>query len=174
MSYQKHKSEIWLKAKRIPGKNPESIRKDAKGNIIRWLDYGKPTLFGWHIDHHIPQSKGGSDELCNLVPMQYAANIRKSNTVDRTNRTALVKALAKKPNAYKEGSKCGYTYSKKLALCPGDLYLVKQTPVTDPQHAYIVRVKRTGVVVKWLISGFEEEIEPDTKLFLQLGKRISI
>ena len=173
MSYHKHKSSVWLKAKRIPGKDPAQWRKDAKGNLIRWIDYGKSTIHGWHIDHHIPQSKGGSDELCNLVPMQYAANIRKSNTVDRTNRSALVRALSAKPHAYQEGTKGGYIYSKRLSLAIGDMYLVKQTPVTEARHAHIVRVKRTGIVVKWLSGGYEEEIEPDTKLFLQLGKRVA-
>jgi 5-methylcytosine-specific restriction endonuclease McrA len=55
------------------------FRKDAYGNIICFADYGTDSECGWHVDHIVPQSKGGSDMLSNLQPLHWKTNISLHN-----------------------------------------------------------------------------------------------
>jgi len=165
MTYHQHKAAVWEKAKRVPGKNPAHTRKDAYGNLIRWQHYGMSTKYGWHIDHHIPQSRGGSDDVSNLVPMQYAANIKKSNGIDATNRKDWIQALEKKTHAFKDCQKV----AKRVQV--GQVLLVKQSPVTEAKQATVVRFTNTGIVVKWTMGSYEQEIDSHPRLFLEIGRR---
>ena len=79
MSYQDKKDEVWNKGKKIRGKDPKLYRKDKFGNIMYYPSYGKDTLMGWEIDHSKPQSKGGTDHLNNLQPLQTKANQKKGD-----------------------------------------------------------------------------------------------
>lgn len=69
--------QVWDKGSIIPGKNPDVYRKDAYGNTLYYSSYGKHTAMGWQIDHKHPVSKGGSDSLRNLQPMQSHENLYK-------------------------------------------------------------------------------------------------
>lgn len=79
MSYQEKKDQVWQKGKKVRGKNPDLYRKDKLGNILFYSSYGKTTEMGWEIDHSKPQSKGGSDHLNNLQPLNTKANRQKSD-----------------------------------------------------------------------------------------------
>lgn len=79
MSYQDKKDQIWEKGKKIRGKNPDLYRKDMFGNEMYKPSYGKVSEKGWEIDHSRPQSKGGTDHLNNLQPMNTSANRSKGN-----------------------------------------------------------------------------------------------
>ena len=79
MSYKKKKDEVWEKGSKIRGKNPNLYRKDGEGNQIYYPSYGKNTSMGWEIDHSKPQSKGGTDHLNNLNPLQTNANRKKGD-----------------------------------------------------------------------------------------------
>ena len=76
------KLKVWAKAKAVPGYNSNIYRKDFAGAWIKNDDYGKTysdTNFGWEIDHKRPVSKGGSDDLSNLEPLQWCNNRTKGD-----------------------------------------------------------------------------------------------
>ena len=73
--------QVWDKGEVIHGKNPDLYRMDKFGNIMYKHSYGKYTPMGWNIDHSKPQSKGGTDHLNNLQPMNSRANCSTSQTV---------------------------------------------------------------------------------------------
>lgn len=80
------KLKVWQKAKEVPGNDPNIYRKDFAGAWIKYEDYGKNSSdknFGWEIDHKIPESKGGSDDLSNLEPLQWCNNRTKGNDYPR-------------------------------------------------------------------------------------------
>ncbi|MGO9316981.1 MAG: HNH endonuclease [Terracidiphilus sp.] len=72
-------TRIWLNSKEIPGMNGVEVRIDRFGNLMRFSEYGKRTEHGWEVDHNIPKSQGGSDDISNLEPLHWRANRQKSD-----------------------------------------------------------------------------------------------
>lgn len=79
MSYQGKKDAVWQKGKPIRNKDASLYRKDKFGNTMYYPSYGKNTDMGWVIDHSKPQSKGGTDHLNNLQPLNTKTNRQKSD-----------------------------------------------------------------------------------------------
>jgi len=71
--------QIWDKGQTIKGKDPNLYRKDIKGHKMYKHSYGKMSEMGWNVDHSKPVSKGGTDHLNNLQPMNSRANSSKGN-----------------------------------------------------------------------------------------------
>ncbi|MBE9232950.1 HNH endonuclease [Cuspidothrix issatschenkoi LEGE 03284] len=66
---------VWNKANKIPGINLNLWRQDVCGHLINRYEYGnRHSDFGWEIDHITPSSKGGSDAIWNLRPLQAQVN----------------------------------------------------------------------------------------------------
>lgn len=74
MGYQEKKDKVWEKGHKIRGKDPDKYRKDDFGNTLYYRSYGKDTDMGWNIHHSVPQSKGGTDHLNNLKPLNTSKN----------------------------------------------------------------------------------------------------
>ena len=77
---QERIDQVWDRAAGVRGKPRNSYRRDVAGNVIYKPMYGKDTPMGWEIDHKMPVSKGGSDNLRNLQALQTATNQAKGNT----------------------------------------------------------------------------------------------
>ena len=70
---------VWEKGYWVLGRDPAVYRKDECGALIKFDAYGEATDLGWHIDHKIPVSQDGGDELENLQPLHWRNNLGKSD-----------------------------------------------------------------------------------------------
>lgn len=70
---------VWEKGETILFRDRAVYRRDVLGNIIYRYAYGKESPMGWEIDHKKPVSKGGTDHLRNLQPLQSTANAEKGD-----------------------------------------------------------------------------------------------
>ncbi len=73
------KDEVWNRATIVEGYNPRIWRQDLVGAWIKYDQYGEQSKYGWEIDHLIPLSRGGTDDINNLNAMHWRNNMRKSN-----------------------------------------------------------------------------------------------
>src|SRR5574344_714259 len=72
--------EVWEKATIDSNNSPEIFRKDYAGAWIKRSDYGKrETKYGWEIDHLKPKSKGGTDDIKNLLTLHWKNNKKKGD-----------------------------------------------------------------------------------------------
>ncbi len=69
--------KVWAKAEKEFGYF--FFRKDIYGRSIGLQDFGKKNDHGWDIDHIVPVSKGGTDDLSNLQPLHWSSNIDKGD-----------------------------------------------------------------------------------------------
>lgn len=68
---------VWQKGK--PEPSYPSFRKDVCNASMQRGKYGETVQYGWEIDHILPVSKGGKDNLENLQPLQWENNRRKGD-----------------------------------------------------------------------------------------------
>jgi len=80
---------VWGKGHVVVGSNPDKFRKDVCGAWMVKSSFGKNSQFGWEVDHILPISKGGKDDLQNLQPLHWKNNENKAD--DHPNWTCMIK-----------------------------------------------------------------------------------
>lgn len=74
------KQKVWEKARIVYGCDPGQWRKDECGAWMNWNHYGRrDSTFGWEFHHMIPKSHGGTDDVYNLIPLQWENNAERSD-----------------------------------------------------------------------------------------------
>jgi 5-methylcytosine-specific restriction endonuclease McrA len=156
---------VWSKAIPITGKNPSLYRMDVMGKLIKRNKLNAiGCKYSWNIDHIIPRTRGGSDDITNLQPLNRADNIRFSN-----------KLTTKKPNYSHRShhdallSKHGiHNISSKPILCVGQTVYVRQSPIGKFwAFAKInsINIDTDTVNVHWIDAGYSQIILYDSLLF---------
>lgn len=72
-------SAIWAKGQVVALYDPNVYRKEVYGSWMKWSEYGQNSQYGWHVDHIVADSQGGSNSLFNLQPLHWRNNLKKSD-----------------------------------------------------------------------------------------------
>ncbi len=82
MATEEEKIAVWKKGNNLRKEGNYFYCEDSEQNKIRYDAYGnRNDVEGWEIDHINPKSRGGGDELSNLQPLQWEANMEKANKI---------------------------------------------------------------------------------------------
>ncbi len=77
------KKAVWQKGNTRTGFDPDSYRWDKCDKKMKWSEHGnRESNEGWEIDHILPVSKGGEDNLSNLQPLYWKNNADKGDNLN--------------------------------------------------------------------------------------------
>lgn len=78
-------ADVWQKGRIIPNFSPDEWRWDKCGQPMSFMLHGnRQSPHGWEVDHINPVSNGGSDDINNLQPLQWANNADKADKLNWT------------------------------------------------------------------------------------------
>ena len=70
---------VWAKGRTIPNFDSSVWRWDCYGAVMKYSEYGnRNSEYGWEIDHIVPVSRGGQDNILNYQPLNWENNAEKS------------------------------------------------------------------------------------------------
>lgn len=73
-------NKIWEKGRNVRGKSTNLYKRDEEGRVIYKPSYGKTSSMGWEVHHKKPRSKGGTDNIRNLIPLHWTSHRRRSSS----------------------------------------------------------------------------------------------
>jgi hypothetical protein len=160
---------VFKKATPIKGKNTKMWRLDGEGKVIKLTDLNSTTSqHAWNIDHIIPRTRGGSDDIENLQPLNRKDNIRFSNKLTedkcgynkREHFNAILVKNGKRP-----------IKMQKKSLKIGSIILARQSPTNNSmwRHATIVSANKSKdyIELSWVDAKYNEVIVYDDSLILE-------
>jgi 5-methylcytosine-specific restriction endonuclease McrA len=157
---------VFNKGTVVPGKDPDMWRTDGMGKLIMFICLCSITSkYAWNIDHIIPRTKDGSDDLDNLQPLNRFDNIRFS---DRLTKDKPGYSPRKHHNAILEKRGLLPSKQKKLNLCVGDLVFARQYPAGEFRNqAEIINIDKKNDIVEvyWIDGKYYEELLYDAYYF---------
>lgn len=161
---------VWEKATIIPGENPDVFRKDVMGKIIRFDDLNSKTSnTAWNIDHVVPKTRGGSNDITNLQPMNRIDNIRFSNKLDRNKPGFNLRSYFNSLLMKRTGKNILLQQKEPLLkFAIGDIVYTRQSPISPIwKYARIQLLSQIEdkVVVRWLDANYEQELPYCSLLF---------
>jgi hypothetical protein len=69
---------VWEKGQRVPGFDPNVVRRDSYGRLMLWDDYeDRASPYGWEIDQVYQGPLGGPDDTRYLEPLNRQSNLEK-------------------------------------------------------------------------------------------------
>jgi len=166
-------NSVWLKGTPIKGLNPNVWRLDTLGKKIKRDKLNsKTSKYAWNIDHIIPKTREGSDELCNLQPLNRIDNIRFSNKLT-TDKPGYNKRSHHKALLVKRGIKLDKPRIPNINK--GDIVYARQTPLVKT-WAFVkildIDKQKDIVRVNWVDCNYEDALLYDASLFSLENNRL--